>query len=90
MRFGSKRTEKFEISKFSVRFESFGFFCALLAKAHSARGDHCVNRKHHPAERCDLRFGSKRTENFSKRTEKFEITRGAAESREQGWFRQIF
>jgi len=53
-------------------------------------GGRAVNRKHHPAERCDLRFGSKRTENFSKRTEKFEITRGAAESREQGWFRQIF
>ena len=46
-------------------------------------GGRAVNRKHHPAERCDLRFGSKRTE-------KFEITRGAAESREQGWFRQIF
>ena len=30
-------------------------------------------------ERCDLKFGSKRTENFSKRTEKFEITRGADE-----------
>ena len=41
-------------------------------------GGRAVNRKHHPAERCDLRFGSKRTENFSKRTEKFEITRGAA------------
>ena len=39
-------------------------------------GGRAVNRKHHPAERCDLRFGSKRTENFSKRTEKFEITRG--------------
>ena len=26
-----------------------------------------------------MRFGSKRTENFSKRTEKFEITRGVAE-----------
>ena len=35
--------------------------------------------KHHPAERCDLRLGSKHTENFSKRTEKFEIIRGAAE-----------
>ena len=35
--------------------------------------------KHHPAGRCYLRFGSKRTENFPKRTEKFEITRGAAE-----------
>ena len=34
-------------------------------------GGRAVNRKHHPAERCDLRFGSKRTE-------KFEITRGAA------------
>ena len=42
-------------------------------------GGRAVNRKHHPAERCDLRFGSKRTENFSKRTEKFEITRGAAD-----------
>ena len=31
------------------------FFCALWVKAHSARGG--VNRKHHPAERCDLRFG---------------------------------
>ena len=38
-------------------------------KAHSVRGGRGVNRKHHPAERCNLRFGSKRTENFSKRTE---------------------
>ena len=30
---------------------------ALWVKAHSARGGRGVNRKHHPAERCDLRFG---------------------------------
>ena len=33
-------------------------------------GGRAVNRKHHPAERCDLRFGSKRTE-------KIEITLGS-------------
>ena len=33
------------------------FFCALWVKAHSARGGRGVNRKHHPAESCDLRFG---------------------------------
>ena len=33
------------------------FFCALWVKAHSARRGRGVNRKHHPAERCVLRFG---------------------------------
>ena len=32
-------------------------FCVLWVKAHSARGGRGVNRKHHPAERGDLRFG---------------------------------
>ena len=60
------------------------FFCALWVKAHSARGGRGVNRKHHPSERCDLRFGSQsavRMEMFSKRTEKFEITLGSPCSR---------
>ena len=46
--FNPKRTEKNQSAR---------FFCALLVKAHSARGGRGVNRKHHSAERCDLRFG---------------------------------
>ena len=42
-------------------------------------GGRAVNRKHHPAERCDLRFGSKLKaaprviSNFSVRFEKFSV-----------------
>ena len=42
-------------------------------KSHSARGGRGVNRKHRPAERCDFYIW------LLKRTEKFEITRGADE-----------
>ena len=35
--------------------KAHGFY--VWVKAHSARGGRGDNRKHHPGERCDLRFG---------------------------------
>ena len=52
----------------------FEFFCALWVKAHSMRSGRGVYRKHHPAERCDLRFGSKRTEKLKSHEAQPQIT----------------
>ena len=60
---------------------NFRYFTQMTARpqSHSARGGRGVNRKHHSAERCDLRFGFQSAQKFSKAHGKIEITRGAAE-----------